>query len=144
MRSSSSTEPEPAPAARAGRQQAVPDPRDSGDSGSACVRTGGRWRRQQGDAGERLHDDEDVDLDFIDADRAPDTPGGAIGMQDEDDNIPGAGDPRRPPDEPDPAPDQPAQPGQPERDDGAAPAADEPPGHQERRPGHAALLRPRT
>jgi hypothetical protein len=73
-------------------------------------------RRVEAAAGERLHDDEDPDLDFVDAAMAPDPledddvpadPESApSGIQDEDDNIPGAVERYRPV-RPDPASDHP-------------------------------------
>lgn len=117
---------------------------EPGDIGVDRVFTPGRRRHMKADAGERLHDDEDGDLAFIDTAEAPDPlddePDPAEGMMDEGDNIPGGSEQPRtpPPDRPEPEPEErtakPA-PG----DQGAQPPADEK-DQREKQPGRARLL----
>jgi len=118
---------------------------EASDIGVDRVFTPGRRRRMKSDAGQRLHDDEDSDLGFVDTAPAPDPlededvdPGG----MDEDDNIPGSSissqQPGAPPaDRPDrePEPIEKPQPG----DGDAEPPADEK-DQREKQPGRARLL----
>lgn len=95
-------------------------------------------------ASERLHDDEDSDLAFIDGAAAPDPPEDEDpGGMDEDDNIPGdagkgsstSGEPHPPlPGRPNPEPDRTDKPDP--DDGGAAPPADEK-DQREKHPGRA-------
>jgi hypothetical protein len=88
----------------------------AGDIGVDHSFTPGRRRVESSAAGERLHDDEDPDLDFVDAAMAPDPledddapadgESALGGLQDEDDNIPGAVERYRPA-RPDPETDHP-------------------------------------